>query len=97
MRPIYVTPCKDLQGAAVHSAATARNTWKTRFFYVHCTTHGTYDFTSHLKDEAVIIKCLALGHKCQDWDLNPHSADQKHQSLSPVYLSARPRHAKKCW
>ncbi len=26
MRPIYVKPCMDLQGALTHSAATARNT-----------------------------------------------------------------------
>ena len=25
-------------------------------------------------------------------DLNPHSADQKHQSLNSVLLTARPRH-----
>ena len=40
-------------------------------------------------------KCLALkGHRCYDLESNPHSADQKHQSLSPVPLTARPRHAK---
>ena len=26
------------------------------------------------------------------WDSNPHSADQKHQSLNSVLLTARPRH-----
>ena len=30
--------------------------------------------------------------KCQNWALNPHSADQKHQSSSPVLLTARPQH-----
>ena len=34
------------------------------FFYVHYTTHGTYSFTSHPKDEAIVVKCLAQGHKC---------------------------------
>ena len=29
-----------------------------RFFYVHYTTHGTYSFTSHPKDEAIMVKCL---------------------------------------
>ena len=27
------------------------------------TTHGTYSFTSHPKDEAIMVKCLAQGHK----------------------------------
>ena len=36
------------------------------FFYVHYTTHGTYSFTSHPKDEAIMVKCLAQGHKCSD-------------------------------
>ncbi len=30
---------------------------------------------------------------CPDRNANPHYADQKHQSLSPVFLSARLRHA----
>ena len=36
------------------------------FFYVHYTTHETYSFTSHPKDEAIMVKCLAQGHKCRD-------------------------------
>ena len=36
------------------------------FFYVHYTTHGTYSFTSHPKDEAIMVKCLAQGHKRRD-------------------------------
>ena len=36
------------------------------FFYVRYTTHGTYSFTSHPKDEAIMVKCLAQGHKCRD-------------------------------
>ena len=28
--------------------------------------------------EAIIVKCLAQAHKCQDRDSNPHSAEQKH-------------------
>ena len=46
------------------------------FFYVHYTTHGTYSFTSHPKDEAIMVKCLAQGHKRRDrpgLDSNPHS------------------------
>ena len=44
--------------------------------YVHYTTHGTYSFTSHPKDEVIMIKCLAQGHKRRDRpgrDSNPHS------------------------
>ena len=36
------------------------------FFYVHYTTHRTYSFTSHPKDEAIMVKCLAQGHKRRD-------------------------------
>ena len=46
------------------------------FFYVHYTTHGTYTFTSHPKDEAIMVKCLAQRHNCRDQpdrDSNPHS------------------------
>ena len=46
------------------------------FFYVHYTTHGTYSFTSHPKDEAITVKCLAQGHKRRDRPgraSNPHS------------------------
>ena len=40
------------------------------FFYVHYTTHRTYS-----KDEAIMVKCLAQGHKHRDrpgQDSNPH-------------------------
>ena len=46
------------------------------FFYVRYTTHRTYSFTSHLKDEAIMVKCLAQGHKRRDGlgrDSNSHS------------------------
>ena len=42
--------------------------------------------------EAIIEKTLAQGHKSHDRDSNLHSAEQNHQSLSLVLLSARPRH-----
>ena len=42
--------------------------------------------------EAIIAKCLAQEHKYHDQDLNPHSAEQKHESLSSVLLSPQPRH-----
>ena len=63
----------------------------TGFFYMRYTTHGTNGFTSHPKDEAM-VKCLAQGHSVTAGDSNPHSADQKHQSLNSVLLTARPRH-----
>ena len=50
------------------------------FFYVHYTTHGTYTFTSHPKDEAIMVKCLAQGHKRRDRpgrDSNPHSGNTR--------------------
>ena len=51
------------------------------FFYVHYTTHGTYSFTSHpKKDEAIMVKCLAQGHKYRDRpgrDSNSHSGNTR--------------------
>ncbi len=44
----------------------------------------TYGLMSNPKDKVIMVKCLAEWHKCQDRDLNPHSADQKHQSLLPL-------------
>ena len=38
-----------------------------------------------------MVNCLAEGHKCQDWDSNAHSADQLHQSSSPVLSHDMPR------
>ena len=43
------------------------------FFYVHYTTHVTYSFTSHPKDEAIMVKCLAQGRNQTGQDSNPHS------------------------
>ena len=39
------------------------------FFYTHYfnnLVHWTYDLTSHPKDEAIMVKCLAQGHKHRD-------------------------------
>ena len=50
------------------------------FFYVHYTTHRTYSFTSHPKDEAIMVKCLAQGHKRCDRpgrDSNSHSGNTR--------------------
>ena len=30
------------------------------FFYVHYTTHGTYSFTSHPKDEAIMVLKVSM-------------------------------------
>ena len=50
----------------------------TGFFYVHNTTQLTNGFTSHPKDEALMVKYIALEHKFHDWDshtqLNRNSA-----------------------
>ena len=29
------------------------------FFYLHYTTHRTHSFTSHPRDEEIVVKCLA--------------------------------------
>ena len=42
--------------------------------------------------EAIIVKCLAQGHKFHNQDSNPHSAEQKHQNLNPVLLCTWPLH-----
>ena len=50
------------------------------FFYVHYTTHGTYSFTSHPKDKAIMVKCLDQGHKRRDQsgrDSNSHSGNTR--------------------
>ena len=60
------------------------------FFYVHYTTHGTYNFTSHPKDEAIMVKCLAQGHKRRGQDSNPHSDNTR---TSPMHWTAQPRHS----
>ena len=62
----------------------------TGLFYVRYTTHGTNGFTSHPKDKQWLS--VQLAKKCLDWGSNPHSAEQKHQSLNSVLLTARPRH-----
>lgn len=41
------------------------------------------------KEKAIMVEYLAQGHKFHDQDSNPHFADQKHQSLSPVLFTAR--------
>ena len=39
-----------------------------------------------------MVKCLAQEHSVMAGDSNPHSADQKQQSLKSVLLTAWPRH-----
>ena len=55
---------------------------------------GTNTLISHPKDEQIILKYLAQGHKCHNWDSNPHSSDQKHHRSSMVLLNAQPHHTK---
>ena len=83
MRPIYmIAPCKvykvmrrNLQPTKPETPGqTPSLNYKcTGFFYQHYTTHGTYSFTSHPKNEAIMVKCLAQGHKCRYRESNPHS------------------------
>ncbi len=58
--------------------------------------HGTYGLMFHPKDTAIMIKYLVQGNQCHDRNSNPHLADQKHQSLFPMPLTARPLHAIIC-
>ena len=65
----FIAPCKALQGAvAQYAADQIRNTGAnpplffdkcTGLFNVHYTTHRTNGFTSHLKEAAIMVKCLA--------------------------------------
>ena len=56
----------------------SRNTGASPFSFTCITQHTgpMYSFTSHPKDEAIMVKCLAQGHKRRDQpgrDSNPHS------------------------
>ena len=84
---------EDLYRAHIHPAGCSRRESRNTggkpllfhdkcpgFFYVHYTTHGTYSFTSHPKDEAIMVKCLAQGHTRRDRpgrDSNPHSGNTR--------------------
>ena len=57
------------------------------------TTHGTNGFTSHPKDEASWLNVLLKDIDVTAGDSNPHTADQKHQSLNSVLLTNRAWHA----
>ena len=46
----------------------------------------SFFFTSHPKGKVIMVKNML---KCPDLDSNPDSADQKHQSLRHVPLTAR--------
>ncbi len=48
----------------------------------------TYGLMSHPKDKVIMVKYLDQRHEWHDRDSNPHSADQKHQSLSLVLLTS---------
>ena len=59
------------------------------FFYVHYTTHRTYSFTSHPKDEAIMVKCLAQGDKLRTHilttpELESNALDRSATSLQIV-------------
>ena len=79
--PIQSTFVKRHQSSCLFRGASQKHRGKpllltitgTGFFYVHYTTHGTYSFTSYPKDEAIMVKCLAQGHKCRYRESNPHS------------------------
>ena len=72
---------EDLQRAHIHPAGCSRVKSRNQnaetpgpfsftikcsgLFYKHYTTHGAYRCTSHQKNEAIMVKCLAQGHKCR--------------------------------
>ncbi len=88
---VVLCHCQKYQGKPLLSVLSV-----TGFFYVHYTIHRIYCFMSHLKDEAVMVKCLAQRQKCQDQESNPHSAEQKYLSLTSMLLTVWPRHAEYC-
>ena len=99
MRP---NPCNASQGdVAQYAASLARNTGANPYFFLISalgsftwvyTTHGTNGFTSHSKGEAM-VKCLAFEDTSVTAGVsNPHSANQKHQSLNSVVFTVWPRH-----
>ena len=54
--PFNIVPCNVLKGAlAQYAANQTRNTGAIPFGQ----THGPNVFTPHLKDEAIMVKCLA--------------------------------------
>ena len=70
------------------------------FFYVHYTTHRTYSFTSHPKDEAIMVKCLAQGHKRHDRPgraSNPHSDNTRTWVQCTRPLGQNTPHAHVMW
>ena len=77
--PIQSTFVKRHQSSCLFRGASQKHRGKpllltikcTGFFYVYYTTHGTYSFTSHPKDEAIMVKCLAQGHKCRYRESKP--------------------------
>ena len=74
------------QGANPETQRQAFHDKCPEFFYVHYTTHGTYSFTSHPKDEAIMAKWLAQGHKRRD-RARPgfEPTFWQHQNSSPMH------------
>ena len=62
----------------------------TGFFYMHYTTNRTRRLTSHPKVEAFWLGVLVIDTVDMTGTRNANSADQKHQSLNPMLLTARP-------
>ena len=64
---------------------------RTGSFYMRYTTHGTNNFILPIRRTKQWLSVLLKDTNVTAEDSNPHSADQKHQSLSSVLLTARPR------
>ena len=51
----HISTLLGAQGANPETPGQAPSLSRPVFFYVHYTTHGTYSFTSHPKDEAIVL------------------------------------------
>ena len=69
IQKIYSAHISTMLGAQGVNPETPGQVFHDEFpglFYVRYTTHRTHSFTSHPKDEAIMVKCLAQGHKRRD-------------------------------
>ena len=86
----YIAPCNGLQGMGVQYTANQIREHRDEPLLFPISALGSNGL-SHPQDEASWWSVLL---KNTDVKLSsPHSANLKYQSLSPVLLTARPRHA----
>ena len=66
--------------------------WDLLLYVIVIKCTSSFYVCSNPKDEASWLSVLFRTQQVSLWDSNPHSADQKHQSLNPVLLTTRPQH-----